>query len=245
MKSDPRRENGITVRFLAQTIINNTSVNPTGIDKFINSLRGNSEIDNRKFSNLNYYFFLHLEDYGINDKSELDLILWNDEVILPVEIKAFTDANSPSVKKEIIRNYLHVRELKIANEFKFHSKQEIYPVLLYSNSYQKWKRKTNNKKKYFNEHFLLTKGQNQAYPLDNWGRGGYPIPEKYFESPDFSSTVEMINKNLLFITWEDIYIILSESNELKDKAKELYNLKDQFQDEKNSISLINQDKLDY
>ena len=116
MNNLPRRENGITVRFLAQSIFNDSLI---GADKFVEKLANKHGVSKGKFQNLNSYFFLHLEDYGVGDKSEIDFVLWNEHVILPVEVKAFSDANSPSVKKEIIRNYLHVNELKNRAEFNF------------------------------------------------------------------------------------------------------------------------------
>lgn len=242
MKTEPRRENGISVRYLAQTIINDVGMcNSSGIDMFIDSLVNHHDVSKKLFSNLNYYFFLHLEDYGIDDKSEIDFILWNENVILPVEVKAFTDANSPDVKKEIIRNYLHVDELKKESMFHFNDKQKIFPVLLYSDSYQNWKRGTNSNVNYFNKDFLLTKGKNQDQLLDNWGRGDYPIPSKYYKDPDFIKNVDLINKRLFFSTWENVYDIHIELNNhgiFSKKIEELKYLKDLEQDVK-GIHLVN------
>jgi len=205
---EPRRENGITVRFLAQTIINDVALpNQSGVKKFVDSLLNYHEVGKEQFENLNYYFFFHLEDFGVDDKSEIDFILWNEKVILPVEVKSFTDANSPDVKKEIIRNYFHINNLKNRSEFFFKKEQQIFPVLLYSQSYQNWKRNTNSSTDYFNKDFLLTKGKDQSQPLDKWDRGGYPIPSKYYEDEKFQNTLKIVNSNLFFTTWEKIFKI--------------------------------------
>ena len=128
MKTDPRRENGITVRYLSQTIINNTGViNSDGIDMFVESMVNYHGYKKDLFTNLDFYFFFHLEDYGCIDKTEIDFILYNKSVILPVEVKAFTDANSPDVKREIIRNYLYIEELKNKEVFHFKKAKEYFP----------------------------------------------------------------------------------------------------------------------
>ena len=241
MQNIPRRENGITVRFLAQTIINDAVFpNQIGIERFVESLINHHSIDKKYFSKLNYYFFLHLEDFGVEDKSEIDLILWNDRVILPIEVKAFTDANSPNVKKEIIRNYFHVDYLRKRSKFHFNQHQEVYPVLLYSESYQRWKRGKNNHN-YFNKEYLLKKGRSQSLPLDAWDRGNYPIPEKYCRDSTFKDSIAMINKKLFFTKWENIYKIhmdLNSNNVLTAKINEMTQLKDSFQ-AKRDIPLIN------
>jgi hypothetical protein len=241
MKNEPRRENGITVRYLSQTIINDVSIfNLSGIDLFVESLTNHHNVSKKNFNNLNFYFFLHLEDYGIDDKSEIDFILWNEKVILPVEVKAFTDANSPDVKKEIIRNFLHINDLKKNSMFHFNDKQQIYPILLYSESYQDWKRGVNSDTDYFNKNFLLTKGKDQSHQLDNWDKGGYPIPSKYYSKPEFMNNIKTINKNLFFTTWENIYKIhvrLDNSGIFTKRIEELENLKDSEQDKK-GINLI-------
>ena len=229
----PRRENGITVRFLAQTIINSSIFpNNNGINAFLKCLKNHHHLNKERFSNLKYYFFLHLEDYGVNDKSEIDLILWNDQVILPVEIKAFTDANSPDVKKEIIRNYIHVQQLKNQSNFYFNPAQEIYPVLLYSKSYHSWKRKGNDSFNYFNDMFLLMKGKDQRFRMDNWGDGNYPLSEEYQILITKDGVLDEINRKLFFISWDDVYTIhqVLNTDEIFDKSiNELRQLKDYFQ----------------
>lgn len=241
MDTYPRRENGITVRYLAQTIIKDSAPGKQlGISKFIDSLVNHHNVDKKEFKNLDYYFFLHLEDYGVEDKSEIDFILWNEKVILPVEVKAFTDANSPDVKKEIIRNYLHIDALKTKSKFDFNQRQKIYPVLLYSESYQNWKHGINSGANYFNKNFIYKKGRDQTRDLDKWELGNYPIPKKYFESPEFDKNRRTINENLFFTTWENIYNIhkeLNKKNIFSEKIKELKKIKDNFQD-KNGIPLI-------
>jgi len=242
MKIEPRRENGITVRFLAQTILNDTVFpDSLGISEFVDSLNNNHNVGKDLFANLKYYFFLHLEDFGIDDKSEIDIIFWNEKVILPIEVKAFTDANSPDVKKEIIRNYFHIDALKNKSRFDFNQQQEIYPILLYSESYQKWKRGKNKDHDYFDSRFLLTKGKEQSNKLDDWGSGGYPIPEKYYQRSDFTDMVKEINRKLFFTTWEKVYQIhlkLNNANVFSKKIEEFRLLKDTFQSS-NGISLIN------
>ncbi len=239
METHPRRENGITVRYLSQTIINDSVFRDySGVNEFVNFLENFHKVSKESFSNLKHYFFLHLEDYKVDDKSEIDFILWNEDVILPVEVKAFTDANSPDVKKEIIRNYLHIEEMKKKSKFKFCDKQKIFPVLLYSESYQNWKLSSNGSKVYFNEKYLLTKGKNQSQQLDNWGRGNYPIPEKYHKELNDGKKLEIINRNLFFIKWEDILKIHIKLNYdlFKRKIKELKDLKD-FEQDKNIIGI--------
>jgi len=242
MREIPRRENGIVVRFLAQTIINDFIFpEQEGIIFFLNNMDNRHAVKFKIDSKLTYYFFLHLEDYGIGDKSELDFILWNKDIIMPVEVKSFTDANSPDVKKEIIRNYLHIETLKNDSKFDFNPEQEIFPILLYSNSYQNWKRGENCKFDYFNKHFLLKKGQSQLYELDKWDKGSYPIPPKYI-SENFDDVVREINKRLFFITWEkiyDIHIKLNRNNLMGKTIREIEDTEDIFQDEKGrKISLI-------
>ncbi len=241
MIAEPRRENGITVRYLAQTIINDAVLgNQSGINKFVESLVNRHNVSKESFVDFQYYFFLHLEDYGVGDKSEIDFILWNEKVILPVEVKAFTDANSPCVKKEIIRNYLHIDELKSQSRFRFNKKQKIYPVLLYSESYQEWIRRNNSKTDYFNDKFLLTKGEKQYLPIDNWDKGNYKIPLKYFQDEKFDENVKIINKNLFFTTWEKVYGIhleLNKENIFSKGIEELKNIKD-IKKDKPEIKLI-------
>jgi len=245
MKANPRRENGITVRFLAQTIINDCVFqNYSGINKFVDSLVNYHNVNKDLFFNLNYYFFLHLEDYDVKDKSEIDFILWNEKVILPVEVKAFTDANSAAVKREIIRNYLHIEKMKENSKFEF-KKQKIYPVLLYSKSYQKRIRGNNYSTNYFNKDFLLKSGKNQSQKLGNWNSGNYKIPNQYYNSENFEKNVKKINKNMFFTTWENIYDIHIELNKTRlfeKRIEEFKNLKDFKQSEKGINLILNNNK---
>jgi hypothetical protein len=235
MQKIPRRENGITTRYLAQTIINDAVFpDQAGIQQFVDSLENYHHVDKPPCEKLNYYFFLHLEDFGVEDKSEIDLVFWSDSAIFLVEVKGFTDANSPGVKKEIIRNYLHIDNLRKRSKFYFHQNQEIYPVLLYSESYQNWKRGSNTSP-YFNDKFLLTKGRYQTMALDAWDRGNYPIPDKYCHDDTFMECIESINKKLFFITWDNVYKIhekLNRNEVLTNKIAEMMQIRDSMQADK-------------
>lgn len=46
-----------------------------------------------------YYFFYHMEDFGSDDKSEIDILVRQGDILYPIEVKAFTDANKTGVKE--------------------------------------------------------------------------------------------------------------------------------------------------
>lgn len=238
-RTEPRRENGITVRYLAQTIINRvTFPDGSGIDAFIRSLVNHHNVGKDAFTNLKYYFFLHLEDYRTDDKTEIDFILWNERVIIPVEVKAFTDANSPDVKREIVRNTIHVEAIiknlttgTTPSAIMFNKDQTVYPVLLYSRAYQSFKR-AGNAFDYFNESFLLTTGRDQRHAMEKWDAGGYKLPSKYLDD-DIESSVSKINHRLFFTTWENILEIhqaLNTDGRLTETIDGLRNARDTQQD---------------
>lgn len=238
MQKHPRRENGITTRYLAQTLLN--PFNDIGLVEFSRTIRKLNTNIQETIDNLHYYFFFHLEEYG----AEIDLILWNNAVIIPVEIKVFTDANSPDVKREIIRNCLYIENIKKhENCFGFNESQTVFPLLVYCKPYQEWKHgKTFN---YFNNKFLLTKGVNQSESLDNWNKGKYPIPAEYTKKKSFTDVLNDLNDKMMFMSWDDIYKILinvNSNNSLTAAIQEMHELKDSIQSKSstNHIDLISQ-----
>ena len=213
-----RRENTLTIRFLAQTIINDCLFpNQIGIKKLLMKARNYHHVkleeSNNKFT---YAFLFHLEDYmevENRDKSEIDLIIVQDKTLFLIEVKAFSDANSLGVKREIVRNYLRIKEIMNGGKY-FQNISRIIPILLYSIPFQEFVRKGNNFD-YFNENFLLKKGVKQKNDIiaADLQKGNYSIIEVLIKNEiSIHEEIRGINENMFFLTWNDVIDICKEIN---------------------------------
>lgn len=188
------------------------------------------------------FLLSHLEDFGIPDKSELDIVIWNQDYVIPIEVKGFPDANSPDVKREIIRNCFRVEDIQRSKVI-FPKTAKIIPLLLYSESFHRWKHKK-NQFDYFNSAFLKTSGENQKGVLSNFDRGNYKIPDHYIKD-DLPSRIEALSKLLRFLSWEDIldaYKHFNGSGRFDAVIEELSSIRDYHQDP-NGILLISMEEL--
>lgn len=209
-----RRENGLTIRYLAQPIFND-SIFPDqeGITTLLSFARNGfgNQIEHNSTLKYEYYFLFHLDDFGSGDKSEIDLLIRTEDTLLMVEIKAFTNPNDTNVKREVIRNYLKLEELCIINKFKrsnFDQVNKIIPVLLYSKP-QAEKDNRAGDFNYFNEHFLYRQGYKQKEMIRTWD--SYSI--KLSRLDNFGSErIKEISHQLFFITWDDVYNTLMKLN---------------------------------
>lgn len=229
-----RRENGLTIRFLAQPIFNDSLFpDQVGIKTLLSYAKNGN--GNRISSNpdirFEYFFLFHLNDFESGDKSEIDLLIRNGETLYMVEVKGFTNPNDTNVKREIIRNYLKLKELtldNITNSAKFDKVSEIIPVLLYSIP-QALKNNKANEFNYFNENYLIYQGYRQKEKISIWDSSSIKLSLQKNFSP---SAVEEINRKLFFLTWDDVYDSLKELNgdgKFVHVLNELRNKKDNFQ----------------
>jgi hypothetical protein len=203
-----RRENGLVIRYLAQVLFNNLVFpRQDGIKELFSRLRfGNGQILSLHLEGKwEYYFLFHLADFGSKDNSEIDLIVRNGDVLFLFEIKAFTNPNDSNVKREIIRNYITVDTLIRTHPNFFSITTAIFPVLLYSIPYHEYENTSSRDFNYFNESFLYKKDCRQTSFMNVWNSGQIKIPNLPDNNPDSLKKVMEISKNLLFLTWDDIY----------------------------------------
>jgi len=204
-----RRENSLTIRFLAQCLCNDLIFSEQqGIHRLM-SMAKNGMGDSNLFSqntSWEYWFLFHLEDFGSADKSEIDILLRSGDTLLPIEVKAFTNPNDTNVKREIVRNYLTLEKISQNSQF-FDPVSEIIPVLLYSKkvhfAYNR-SAKTFNRN-YFNKDFLCRKGYHQEQEMEVWNCKSFPI--RFFENYSFAqqkAKVSEISRKLIYLTWDDV-----------------------------------------
>ena len=211
----PRRENGITIRYLAQCLINDLVFkNQEGIIALIKKCcYGNG--NNFFFTYIGkweYWFLFHLEDFGSRDKSEIDIILKNEDTIFPIEVKVFTDPNDSDVKREIIRNYLTLNNfIKNKNPY-FQNITKIYPILIYSIPVYEYKNPSFKEFNYLNSEYLYKKGFHHKDIMNVWSSKA--VKNHQIENNSQAlSIVKDISKNLLFINWDDILEIIISLNQ--------------------------------
>lgn len=233
-----RRENTLTIRYLAQGLINDSLYpDQKGIrELFSKAIDGNNNKLGLGDSKFEYSFLFHLEDFMSEkekDKSEIDLLLSQEDKLFIVEIKTFTDANSLGVKREIVRNYLRLKSI-IANGTYFKKTEKIISILLYSNNFQQKLRK-HQPSDYFNNKFLWKKGSKQKDEIEqeDWEKGNYKIDKALIENyASFDKVKREISESLYFLTWNDVldsYFELNKANNRLDSLiNELKNKKDSF-----------------
>ena len=201
-----RRENGITIRYLAQCLINDLVFqNQDGIISFIKKCRyGNgNNLTFEFYEKWEYWFLFHLEDFGSGDKSEIDVILKNGNVLFPIEVKAFTNPNTTDVKREVIRNYYTLQNIVNNGKSHFSNIISINPILLYSLPVYEFKNHSSKEFNYFNDEFLYKKGLQHKDFMDVWSSNAVRIPQ-LDNNPNALSSVKSISNKLLFITWDDV-----------------------------------------
>ena len=200
-----RRENGLSVRFLAQSIIND-SVFPQqqGIRMLLSKARNGKKqplvlSGNEK---IYYYFFFHLEDFGSGDKSEIDILLRCGDTLYPVEVKTFTNPNSTNVKREIVRNYLTLH--RIAKNGKFSKVTSIIPLLLYSAPFHSFENVSDEEFDYFNEDYIFKMGKDHSEPMTIWNTPTMRLLHPNESQEGFLSKIKHLKSDLYFLTWNDV-----------------------------------------
>jgi hypothetical protein len=230
-----RRENGLTIRYLAQCLINDIIFpNQEGINAFINKCHlGNGEDCSNDFTGRwEYWFLFHLEDFGSEDKSEIDILLKNNNTLFVVEVKAFTNPNASDVKREIIRNYLTIQKIVESENKYFNDITDIYPVLLYSLSMHEYCNHSSNAFSYFTEEYLYKKGKFHKQMMQVWSTNAARNPS--LENNQLAQTiVEAISNKLLFINWDDVMEcidLLNVDNKFDDIITEMIDKRDYKRD---------------
>ena len=229
-----RRENGLTIRYLAQCLINDLVFpKQDGIITLLKKCRyGNYEKYVCDFTaRWEYWFLFHLEDFGSGDKSEIDVILRNGNTLFPIEVKAFTNPNATDVKREIIRNYFTLHNIINSGNPHFSEITSICPILLYSLPVYETKNPSSDNFNYFNTEFLYKKGYHHKDTMDVCSSRAVSNPLLDNE-PNALSLVKNISNKLLFISWDDILeciIALNQDNKYDDIISELINRKDYVQ----------------
>ena len=220
-----RRENGLTIRFLAQCLFNDIIFpNQDGINKLMSMARDGSGKAVVKPNDLKweYWFLFHMEDFESKDKSEIDILLRRGETLFAIEIKAFTDPNAPKVKRELVRNYLKLNEIK-ENKDLFTPVTDIIPILLYSKEVHLHIHKSAKESRvkdeynYFNSDFLLKMGYQQRLNME------YPDTKR--------ADVEKTSEKLLFLNWNDVLKAiecLNTNKRFDSTIKEIKSKKDTF-----------------
>ena len=239
-----RRENTLSIKYLAQGVFNDLFFpNQEGVRNLLNRAENHFE-KNIVLSEsiIDHCFLFHLEDFigdkKEKDKSEIDLMIVQDDKLYLVEVKAFTDANALGVKREVIRNYLRVSGIVSKSGF-FKEIKEIIPILLYSKNFQSYLRKDNSFN-YFNNTYLTTKGQDQKQQieLEDLKKGNYSVSKDLTYT---STDIHSINEKLFFLTWEDVFLTLEElnyENRLTKLIKNLEKQEDSFKSTNDTIKLI-------
>jgi hypothetical protein len=233
-----RREDGLTIRFLAQCLINDIIFpNQKGINDLISKATGgtiNSIILDNKFR-WEYWFLFHLEDFGSNDKSEIDILLRKGDYLFPIEIKAFTNPNETNVKREIVRNYLALKKISQKQEVtKFDDVKDIFPILLYSKPIHLKRNPSGKDFDYFNKSFLIKKSVNQKDELRIWNTSKMKYEE---DDRCIYLKAQEISKKLLFITWDNVYEVLKNNNENNIFNKLIYEIENKY-DYYNKVFLL-------
>lgn len=247
-----RRENTLTIEFLAQCLINdNIFPNQEGIRVLFQKAKNHhGNKINLSSSKIHYCFLFHLEDFmpcDKKDKSELDLLLIQDNTAYLVEVKAFTDANATGVKREIVRNYLAFESISKNTEY-FNHITDIVPVLIYSQVFHSNLRRAKNgdgfEYEYFNENFLTHYGKNQKFEMNekDWAKGSYALQTPLTkETENIQEIVGTINEKINFITWDEVRDTISELNEngkFDNVYNSIQNRVDEFNSKFNSINLV-------
>lgn len=229
-----RRENGITIRYLAQCLINDLVFkNQEGIIALINKCcdgNGNRIIFDYA-GKWEYWFLFHLEDFGSGDKSEIDILLRNGNTLFPIEVKAFTDPNASDVKREIIRNYLTLNNFIERQNPYFQRITSIYPILIYSLPVYEHKNPSSKDFNYLNNEYLFKKGFQHKNIMDVWGSNAVKN-HQLEDNPNALSIVKEISKRLLFVNWDNILEIISSLNKnglFDNIIDEMINRKDSIQ----------------
>ncbi|SMP67650.1 hypothetical protein SAMN06295888_11542 [Desulfonatronum zhilinae] len=208
----------MSIRYLAQGLVNDLVLpDQCGLNKLMSRARDGQEKQPLSFPNgkrWHYWFLFHLEDFGSDDKSELDLLLWYGDILYCVEVKAFTNPNATNVKREIVRNYVKLKDL-VGKGLYFDPMLDIVPVLLYSNPVHLKNNPSAEKYKYFVEGYLTRKGVNHRYAMNYWQN----IHEQ---------TAPEIDRKMLYLTWDDVYFAALEAG-LNGMAAELATRKDEVQ----------------
>lgn len=214
-----RRENGITIRFLAQCLINNIVFpDQKGIMHLMAKAKNGKGILNKPQKNKTwkYWFLFHMEDFmqdtDSKNKSELDLLLRCGTVLYSIEVKAFTNPNATDVKREIIRNYLALKAIS-KNSQLFDPVSDIVPVLLYSEPVHHMYNTSSESYNYFKSEFLYKKGYKHEQEMDVWSSSSFqiPWPDKCSEEEKLAKVMQ-ISEKLLFLTWDDVLNTLDELN---------------------------------
>jgi len=229
-----RRENGLTIRYLAQCLINDLVFpNQDGIICLLkNSFDGDG---NNLFYNFSerweYWFLFHLEDFGSGDKSEIDILLKNGNTLFSIEVKAFTDPNTTDVKREIIRNYFTLLRIIKNSNLYFSNVTLVYPVLIYSIPVYEYKNPSSKSFNYFNSEFLYKQGSHQKDIMSVWSSSAIKNPQLE-NNADALTLVKNISKKLLFLNWNNILDCILELNhneKFSSIITEMRNRKDKIQ----------------
>lgn len=233
-----RRENGLTIRFLAQTLINDIVLpDQSGIKALLSRAKVTCKDGTEKRLPIHadrrfeYYFLFHMDDFGSGDKSEIDLLLRQGDTLFAVEVKAFTNPNDSNVKREIVRNFLTLE--RISNQSKFISPtSRIISILLYSTKEHLASNPSAHGFNYFNEEFLSRKGVHHKEMMTEWDCRSFKLKEFHDHSPEeWERRLRQVSSDLYFLTWDDVLATLEtwkQDGRFSGVIQELRNKKDVF-----------------
>lgn len=214
-----RRENGLTIRFLAQCLVNDLVLpGQEGVRSLLSRSRvnladgtGRSLIIDETIP-FEYQFLFHMSDFESGDQSEIDLLLRQGETLFALEVKAFTNPNATNVKREIVRNHLTLERIS-RNQKHFEKTTRIVSILLYSEAVHQTENSSARTHNYFNDRYLLTKGPHQDSQMDVWDHASFEIADlRGHTAAEVSSIVGAVASNLYFLTWGDVLTTLEEVN---------------------------------
>ncbi len=246
-----RRENSLTIRFLAQCLINDIVFpDQRGISQLISKARSRTKAGSElaiaipKRGRWEYWFLFQMEDFydedesEIKDKSEIDILIRKGKTLFFIEVKAFTNPNATDVKREIIRNYLSLRERCKKGKW-FDPVTEIIPILLYSEAVHLQRNPSAKNFVYFDERFLYCKGFRHNQDMDTWNSSSFTINqfEGYSEEQKRAEAMKISHK-LMYLTWNDVHDTISELNaegKFDRICDELYVKKDSFSQKETNL----------
>jgi len=207
-----RRENSLVTRFIAQPLFNDFIFpKQDGIHALFNKAvygDGTPFMGFSKEKNIEYFFLFDMKDFGGN--SEVDILLRDGKNLYMIEVKAFTNPNTPNVKRNIVK-YITELEFVIKNSDLFDPVEKVIPVLLFSTGQYKYNNPSGYKYSfnYMNNNFLTLQGCCQKN-----GAVDYTPLIKYFSKKPFEleknktenvlNNLSYISKKLLFLTWTDV-----------------------------------------